>query len=256
MAKLPKKERFLDFSDYGRSLAVKFAELLLPTGLGAISITWMFTFVGIVAALLIYLDQPVIAALLLPVKSMLDAADGEMARLRKKPSYVGRYLDSVNDFLINAILIFTLMHKCNQSYVLAFAALVLMELQGSVFNYYYLVKRYKCDGDKTSRINESSKPEPFPWDNKNALTTLHFLYKVIYRWQDKIIWFLDKKADQAENLPKWFMSLVSVLGLGFQLLVMALFLIAGYSELIIPVFIFPYTVYGILVIVIRKVFIK
>ena len=37
--------------------------------------------------------------------------------------------------------------------------------------------------------------------------------------------------------PKWFMSFVSLYGLGFQLLVMAIFLVMGWIAWIIPFFI-------------------
>lgn len=256
MAKLPASERFLDFSDYGRLGAVKLVNLLMPTKIGAITITWIFTIVGIISAVLIYLNLEFLAALLLPIKSLLDAADGEMARARNKPSYVGRYLDSVNDFIINALLIFIIAFVYEQSFWWAFLALILMELQGSIFNYYYLVKRYQCEGDKTSRIDESEVPIAYPWDNKTALKILHLLYLIIYRWQDKIIFLLDKEAVNSERLPRKFMSLVSILGLGFQLLIVTLFLILGIAEYIIPFFIVPYTIFGICVILIRKYFIK
>ena len=30
------------------------------------------------------------------IKSILDAADGDLARLKKEPSYIGRYYDSIS----------------------------------------------------------------------------------------------------------------------------------------------------------------
>ena len=38
------------------------------------------------------------------MKSILDAADGELARIKMTPSYSGRYLDSIFDILLNLIL--------------------------------------------------------------------------------------------------------------------------------------------------------
>ena len=34
----------------------------------------------------------------------MDAADGELARIKKQPSYTGRYFDSISDILINALI--------------------------------------------------------------------------------------------------------------------------------------------------------
>ena len=46
MSKLPQSYHFFDFSDYGRQAARYLVQLLLPTPIGAITLTWMFTFVG------------------------------------------------------------------------------------------------------------------------------------------------------------------------------------------------------------------
>ena len=35
------------------------------------------------------------------LKSIIDAADGELARVKQTPSYAGRYLDSVFDIILN-----------------------------------------------------------------------------------------------------------------------------------------------------------
>ena len=37
------------------------------------------------------------------LKSIIDAADGELARIKKTPSYTGRYLDSIFDIILNLI---------------------------------------------------------------------------------------------------------------------------------------------------------
>ena len=44
-----------------------------------------------------------IKTLFLILKSILDAADGELGRMNQKPSYIGRYLDSVSDIILNAL---------------------------------------------------------------------------------------------------------------------------------------------------------
>ena len=42
-----------------------------------------------------------LAAFFLIFKSILDAADGELARVKQRPSYTGRYLDSVADIVLD-----------------------------------------------------------------------------------------------------------------------------------------------------------
>ena len=49
-----------------------------------------------------------LAGFFLILKSILDAADGELARVKNTPSYTGRYLDSVADIILNAMFFITI----------------------------------------------------------------------------------------------------------------------------------------------------
>ena len=174
MTKLPEGKTFLDFSDYARPFARIIVKILLPTPVGAYSITFSFLLVGLLASYLIYHDiYHILAVGLILLKSMLDAADGEIARQRNEPSMVGRYLDSIFDFIVNLLLFFSVALHFNQSLLLMSFSLLMFQLQGSIFNYYYLVKRYQVGGDKTSRIFEIEEPKPYRRDNPIVLRTLH-----------------------------------------------------------------------------------
>ncbi|MCB9247838.1 MAG: CDP-alcohol phosphatidyltransferase family protein [Ignavibacteriales bacterium] len=231
MTKLPKNKKFIDFSDYARPLAEKLVKILLPTKVGAYTLTFLFMFVGLIASYLIYNDKYlIIAAFLLLIKSLLDAADGEIARQRNEPSMVGRYLDSVFDFLLNVIIFFSIASVFKTNIRIVLVAILLYHLQGSIYNYYYLLKRYQVNGDKTSRLFEWETPKPFVRDNKTLLKILHKLYLIIYVWQDYLIYKIDSNAIHSKELPSWFLSSVSFLGLGFQLLVIAVFLILEFKN--------------------------
>jgi len=131
MSKLPSGKRFIDFSDYARPAATYIAKKSLNTKIGAITFTWLFTICGFIAAWLIYINKfLVVAAILLLLKSLFDAADGEIARLRSKPSYVGRYLDSVNDFLVNTAILYAVSVATEKSFFIFMVTLLLFELQG------------------------------------------------------------------------------------------------------------------------------
>jgi phosphatidylglycerophosphate synthase len=257
MTKLPKNKKFIDFSDYARPFALALVKLLMPTKIGAYSITFAFLIVGLIASYLIFIDKYLIlAAILILVKSMLDAADGEIARQRNEPSMVGRYLDSIFDFVVNFFLFLSIALVFNQSIWIMLVALLFFQLQGSIFNYYYLVKRYQADGDKTSRIFESEEPKPFTRDNPVLLKFLHKFYLIIYGWQDSLIHKLDRNVIYGKELPAWFLTLVSILGLGFQLLIIAIFLLLNIHQYTFVFFILPYTFLTILLILIRKVLVK
>jgi phosphatidylglycerophosphate synthase len=107
MSKLPQAHRFWDISDYARPGARWLVRVLHPTPIGSITLTWLFTLVGLISITLIYHRKALVfAGILLILKSLIDAADGEMARARNRPSYTGRYLDSINDFILNGLILF------------------------------------------------------------------------------------------------------------------------------------------------------
>jgi len=257
MTKLPVNKRFIDFSDYARPFALMLVKILLPTRIGSYSITFSFLMVGLISAFLIYKGlNPVLTGILILVKSMLDAADGEIARQRDEPSMVGRYLDSIFDFIVNVFLFLSIALYFDQSILIMVIALVLFQLQGSIFNYYYLVKRYQADGDQTSRILEFNEPKPFKRDNLVVLKILHKIYLIIYGWQDFLIYKLDSNAIKGNELPTWFLSLVSFMGLGFQLLIIAFLIVLDIHNYTFLFFISPYTVFAIIVIVIRRILVR
>ena len=59
---------------------------------------------GLAAAVELGRGALLAAALLVQLKTLLDNADGQLARLTGKPSAFGRYLDSEVDLLVNAAL--------------------------------------------------------------------------------------------------------------------------------------------------------
>ena len=84
MSKLPKKYQFLDLSDYGRSLGHWIATKLKNTSLTAIHVTTIFVITGFIAIGLLLKGYLITSAFFLLLKSVLDAADGDLARLKKK----------------------------------------------------------------------------------------------------------------------------------------------------------------------------
>ena len=63
------------------------------------------------------------------------------------------------------------------------------------------------------------------------------MYSFLYRIFDQTIYLLDKKATEGTHFPKWFMTLVSAYGLGFQLLIISVLLIFNLDAFVIPFFI-------------------
>ncbi len=253
MPKLPPEHKFWDLSDYARPGAIWLVKRLLPTSIGAITLTWLFTAVGLVSVLLIYNRYALtLAGSLLILKSLLDAADGEMARARNRPSHTGRYLDSINDLILNGLVLFAIGIPLMVPVGIIALTWLSFQLQGTIFNYFYVIKRHQASGDKTSRISEVTSPIPYPQENPRVLFILHKLYLIFYGWQD---WIIDTmfKGNQITNsrsrpIPNWIMSLISIFGLGFQLLIIAILLYTNSLELTFPIFLIVYNIIAALVV--------
>ena len=252
MSKLSKENKFIDVSDYGRPIAKICAQWLKETAVTPIHVTLVFGICGIVAIYSILQHWYLTAALFLILKSIIDGIDGELARVKKIPSYTGRYLDSVFDILLNAGFLMTIGYTTRAPLWLILLAFIAIQLQGTLYNYYYVILRTNTEGgDATSKITETSSPTAFPGENQQMVTVLYHIYNVLYILFDKAIYYADPKAVICTALPNWFMTLVSFYGLGAQLLLMALFLVLNGIDYILPFFI-GYSVFILLLIVLRR----
>lgn len=237
MSKLPKKHQFIDFSDYGRPLARIIANSLKTTKFTPVDVTMAFVISGLIGVFCIFKGYYFAAAFFLILKSILDAADGELARIKETPSYTGRFLDSVSDIILNLIIFITIWFLTDTSLFLTFLAFFGIQLQGTLYNYYYVILRNRFDGDTTSRVFEHKTPVALAGEKQKNVNILFFLYKAFYGIFDIIIYALDKNASKGKALPNWFMSLISTFGLGFQLLLISILLVLDLKEFIIPFFI-------------------
>lgn len=253
MSKLPKAHRFIDLSDYGRPIAKIIANSLKETSFTPIHVTIGFTIAGLIAIFCILQGHYWLAAFFLVVKSILDAADGELARVKEKPSYTGRFLDSVADIILNALLCISIWYITSTPLWICITAFIGLQLQGTLYNYYYVIMRNKFNGDTTSRIFEDKTPKALKGEKQKHVNILFGLYKLLYGFFDKTIYALDRNADKGKVLPNWLMTSVSVFGLGFQLLIISVMLVIGLKSFILPFFL-TFTVMVFVFIGIRKLF--
>lgn len=255
MSKLAARDKFLDLSDYGRTFGKFFASQLKNTSFTPIHVTLLFGLTGIAAIYSILNEYYLWAAFLILLKSGIDAADGELARLKKTPSYSGRYLDSIFDIFLNFGFLMAICYVSNTSIWYTFLAFFAIQLQGTLYNYYYVILRTKSiGGDATSKIFEYKTPKALPGESQELVNFLFTIYSIVYGSFDKIIHFLDPEAYKVKTFPNWFMTLLSSYGLGFQLLIIAVMLPMGWIENIVPFFV-VYTIFIFVFIGIRRKFI-
>jgi phosphatidylglycerophosphate synthase len=252
MSKLPKENQFFDLSDYGRPVARVIAKSLQNTSFTAIHVTLAFVVSGIIAIVCMLNEYYWATAFFLVLKSILDATDGELARLKNQPSYVGRYLDSVSDIILNFLLLLAIQYITDTSIFLTLLAFIGLQLQGTLYNYYYVILRNKHNGDTTSRVFELKAPKALKGEKQKNVNILFALYQLCYSIFDRIIYKLDKSASEEESVPNWLMTAVSTFGLGFQLLIMGGMLALNLGQYIIPFFIY-YSAFILVFIGLRKI---
>lgn len=256
MSKLTSQNQFLDLSDYGRPFGRFLANQLKNTRFTPIHVTLLFGVCGLMAIYCMLNNYYLAAGFLIVLKSGIDAADGELARLKKKPSYSGRYLDSIFDIFLNFLFLMVICYVSKTPMWLSLIAFICIQLQGTLYNYYYVILRNKSvGGDSTSKVFEYKSPKALAGETQKSVNILFAIYTIVYGTFDKIIHILDHDAYKVKTFPNWFMTLVSVYGLGFQLLLIAIMLPIGWIDLIVPFFI-AFTVLIFVFIGIRKCCIK
>lgn len=256
MSKLAKAEKFIDVSDYGRPFARLFAQSLVNTFITPVHVTLFFGVSGLCAVYCILNGFFFAAGFFLILKSIIDAADGELARLKKTPSYTGRYLDSIFDSILNFLFISDIAYISSNSFWLILLTFAFFQLQCTLYNCYYVILRNSSiGGDTTSKIFETETPVAFVGKNQKIVNILFAIFNILYGIFDKIAYNFDKKAIDVVRFPNWFMTLVSFYGLGFQLFLMAVLLAFNLANYILPFFIL-YSVFIAMFVGIRKTFLN
>jgi hypothetical protein len=255
MSKIPKQYQFTDLSDYGRFVARRIANALKDTTVTPIQVTYWFILSGFLAIICILYNSNIAAAFFLILKSILDAADGELSRVKNTPSYVGRYFDSIADIILNFLFLLTFWYVTDGSIWYMLLAFIGVQLQGTLYNYYYVILRNNVNGDATSRIFEDSAPKAMKGESQEAVNQYFNIFNFLYISFDKTIYFMDKKAISSKPFPNWFMTMVSTLGLGSQLLIMGVMLVLHLEEYVIPFFI-AYSILIFIFVGVRRLILK
>ena len=152
--------------------------LLLPLRVPPPAVVLANAIAGLAAVYLVVRGDLIGAALLLQVKTLLDNADGQLARRSGRTSAFGRYLDTEVDLLVNVALFAALGHVTGE-WVLAGIAFVALTLVLSVdFNEDVMYRRAH---------GESVVTEPSTAGEARPACWLASVYRVFYGPQDRAI---------------------------------------------------------------------
>jgi len=165
---------------------------------------------GLAAAVELGRGSLLAAALLVQLKTLLDNADGQLARFTGRTSAFGRYLDSEVDLLVNAAL-FAALAWTTASPALALAGLIALT---SVLSLNFNVERL-------SRA-VSAEPEP----EGGATAVLRRAYTVVYAPQDRLAEAL--VARRPALTTSTAVSLLANLGMSTQLAAFGLLMALGH----------------------------
>ena len=173
-------------------------------------------------------EELVAAALLLQLKTVLDNADGRLARMADRVTRFGRYLDTEADFVVNAALFAALGHVTDQPWLAlgAFVALTLTLSANHTANELYAEAR----GGSTRML---------PRSGRLAEQTAELAYRAVFAPQDRLFRaVLERRLARVGAEPEHAviyhdrstMHVLANLGLSTQLVALGLCLVAGAPE--------------------------
>jgi archaetidylinositol phosphate synthase len=166
---------------------------------------------GLAAAVELGRGSLLAAALLVQLKTMLDNADGQLARLTGRTTAFGRYLDSEADLFVNAALFAALGWTAGQP-ALALAGFIALT---SVFSLNF----------NAERLGRGAAAEPAEQEGR-ATAFLRGVYGIVYGPQDRIAESLVARRP-ALTTTRW-VSLLANLGMSTQLAVFGLLMALGH----------------------------
>ncbi len=177
--------------------------------------------------------------LLLTLKDILDAADGQLARARKQYSRAGRFLDSIGDILVNlavfsgiGIALFRAAAGPVIAIVLPFLSFFFLTLRVSYHVYYQTTFLHLQDSYAVNRVTEEIRTEDLsqdPWTLR-----LQKVFQALYGWQDRLMAAIDRWSGygRACDPAAWYadrtaLRISSFLGLGTELFLVMAFSVWG-----------------------------
>ena len=256
MSKLPPGARFLDINDFWYFPNRWVVKFLYPLPITPTHITIISLIAGLVSVRFYMIDTSaglMWGALFLYLKIFLDNVDGNLARVRGETSRLGRFLDSLTDFMVGflvyLVLTLRLVDETNNSLYWYLGGLAFLSclMQCSYF-VYYLVKYTAISGTYLyNRVDEDiTEEENEAYDRGDLSMLVYFLHRahiLLYGWQDKTIeWFdrlskrLGSKKPQKLSEKNWygdkvFLTLISPLCLCTNNMLLVFFSLADEIEL-------------------------
>ena len=196
------------FRPLAHPLVLLFARLRVPPPL----VVALAGAVGIAAAFELGRGSLLAAALLVQLKTLLDNADGQLARLTGRTSAFGRYLDSELDLVVNAALFAAVGWRYGQPLLAVAGFVALTSVLSLNFN--------------AARLSRIAIAEPESASNSLLLGLVRRLYGIVYAPQDRLAEALVARRPSLASPAA--VSLLANLGMSTQLAAFGLLMALGH----------------------------
>ena len=225
----PRPGRELVVAAFFGPVAERLARMLAPLRVPPPAVVLANAAAGLAAALLVYRGAFVAGALVLQLKTVLDNADGRLARLSGRVTLFGRYLDTEADLVVNAALFAALGSVTGKPWLAlaGFLALTLVLSANHNANRLYGAAR----GDRAPALPRRGGP---------AERAAELFYRVVFEPQDRILGAtLERRLARLGASPEHAtvyhdratMQVLANLGLSTQLTALSACLVAGVPQL-------------------------
>ncbi len=212
--------------------------ILYPTSITPNQVTIASTIAGLIAAGLYLRNEAsftAIAGLLVTVKDIFDSADGQLARAKQQYSRIGRFLDSIGDFVVNVAVFgaigWALFSATGDGWTIVLASLGFLGIMVRVsYHVFYLASFLHLEEKyQVNRITEEITEDDLKGDRLTV--TLQRIFQVIYGWQDRLIaridaWCRGGRTDREFSI-RWFSDVIGLrlsglIGIGTELFLLML----------------------------------
>jgi phosphatidylglycerophosphate synthase len=198
-----------------RPLSNMLVPLLVRLGISPVAVVLSNAATGLVAAIVLARGEFIAAAVLLQVKTILDNADGQLARATGRVSLAGRYLDTEADLFVNATVFAALAHVTGQPLLAVVAFVALTIVLSADFNISELYRE----------AQGTAQPLP-PETGGRAEGALARIYDVVLGPLDRGSRWLYVRSE----IDRSTLTVLANLGLSTQLAVLGVFLVFGAPE--------------------------
>jgi len=209
---------------------------IYPTPITPNQLTIASTVAGLIAAGFYLHNEAAftaIAGLLVTLKDLLDSADGQLARARQQYTRIGRFLDSIGDFVVDVALFgaigWVLYSTTRDGWmiVLALLGLVGITLRVSYHVFYQTSFLHLEEKYQTNRVTEEITKEDLTGDP--LALALQRCFQAIYGWQDRLMIRIDEWCKRGrldrEFSIRWYsdpvgLRISGLIGIGTELFIL------------------------------------